>query len=177
MTGRRKVEPGSPVPLHVFHASFRAGAIRAAGLGHDPTALAANSSKVDQPRLGELVIKGTPRPVSEFLGEVIVDWIEVSEASQIGVSLPHHGGVSDGLILLTIDETGYIAEHATFSADEPRRVGLSAQREPMAVRGVAGTARAQRGLPRLRQMVLPRLREHRHRRSGPHPEPLRVLRL
>lgn len=61
---------------------------------------------------------GTPPPVGELVSQLVPNWIEQERASQIGISLPF-GHVADcyHLLLLSIDETGYIAEHAAIGTN------------------------------------------------------------
>jgi hypothetical protein len=114
MTDRTHFEPGSPLPLSDFHAWFRGGAIWRANQREVPAALAANAPGCERPFVTEYQMTGTPPPpIGELVPQLVVNWINGSAASQIGLSLPF-GNAGDGyhLLLLSIDETGYIAEHA-----------------------------------------------------------------
>jgi hypothetical protein len=118
MTNPTQIEPGSPQPLTDFHAWFRGGAISRASRGEVPAALAANDPRRKEPLVTEYQMTGTPPPVGELVGQLVVNWINESEASQIGLSLPFgHDGDRYHLFLLSIDETGYIAEHAVVGVD------------------------------------------------------------
>jgi hypothetical protein len=118
MTDRTKIEPGSPQPLTDFHAWFRGGAIWRASHGEVPAALAANGPNRKEPLVTEYSMTGTPPPLGELVGQLVPNWIDQSEASQIGFSIPF-GRAADcyHLLLLSIDETGYIAEHAAIGVD------------------------------------------------------------
>ncbi|HLX32610.1 MAG TPA: hypothetical protein VKR79_07565 [Gaiellaceae bacterium] len=109
---------GSSMPLEEFHLWFKGGALWRAGRGEIPSALAANGPGQEGPSITEFVITGSPSSAAELVAQLITDWIEQSQASQVALCLPL-GNDDDRyeLFLFSLDATGVVAEQAAFSRE------------------------------------------------------------
>jgi hypothetical protein len=104
-------EPGSPCPLYLFERWCR-GSVELAVLRFEvPTLLFADGDELDEPLLEQWQLSGTVSEPAELLRHLVPGIATRHHASQVGVSIPC-GGDGPGVFLLTIDETGVIAERA-----------------------------------------------------------------
>lgn len=115
MSERTFVEPGSPLSLKLFHAWCRACITSTYLQGRAPALLFADSPTQEVPVIAEWDVEGEMPERADFLSDLIVDWVNTTQASQIGIGIPFAGDVL-GVLLLTVDETGHVAEQA--QADE-----------------------------------------------------------
>ena len=114
-------DPGAdalPMSLAEFHACLRGGAVWRASNGEVPAALAANRPDFKEPLVSEYTFTGTSPPIGELIDGLMVNWIKTTDACQIGVCMPFDNRPqSYRLLLVSVDPTGYLAEHAVFGID------------------------------------------------------------
>lgn len=117
MINRTDVEPpGSPLSLTLFHAWCRGRLALALSRDSAVSLLFADGPSLESPMVsGWGFDEGHPEETG-FLTELIEVWMTATNASQIGISIPFRGE-SDGILLLSVDETGHVAEQTTLGID------------------------------------------------------------
>lgn len=111
MTDRTQIEPGSALSLPLFHRWCRAQVLMAVMRGELPELLFADGPQQEAPLWTFWSVEGTRPATREFILETIPSWAYDREASQVGLCIPFDGE-QPGALLLTVDETGAIAEQA-----------------------------------------------------------------
>lgn len=117
------VEPGSPLALTLFHAWCRGGVALWLSRGSAPFLLFADGPNQAEAIIASWELEDDLPETAGFLTDLIERWMDETAASQIGISIPFRGE-ADGILLLSVDETGHIAEQATIGDDGfPERWG------------------------------------------------------
>ena len=151
-------QPGSPLPLTLFHAWCRVAIAWAMHEGRPPALLFADGPSCQEPQIAEWAI-GQPLPESDgFLTALIEHWMTDTARSQIGISIPFQGDVDGSVAALRRRDRTRRRGCDLRCRRVPRAVATAPARRP-AVRGLATHARQARRLSRVQQVALPRLRQ------------------
>jgi hypothetical protein len=116
MTDRMQVEPGSPSPLTLFHAWCRGGVALSLSRDSAPLLLFADGPNLEEPLVDSWELEGERPEEAGFLTDLIERWMAETEASQIGISIPFRGE-TDGILLISVGETGHVAEQTALGLD------------------------------------------------------------
>lgn len=117
MIDRTPIEPGSPLSLPLFHRWCRGQVVLAMMRGELPELLFADGPRQETPLWAFWSVEGVPPTTLEFILQTIWSWAIDREASQVGLCIPF-GGEQTGALLLTVDETGAIAEQALVDVND-----------------------------------------------------------
>lgn len=111
MCDRTQIEPGSALSLPLFHRWCRAQVVLSVMRGELPELLFADGPRQETPFWAFWSVEGERPTTHEFILQTIWSWAIDREASQVGLCIPF-GGEQPGALLLTVDESGAIAEQA-----------------------------------------------------------------
>lgn len=113
-------EPGSPLSLRLFHRWCRAQVVLTIMRGEVPELLFADGPRQPKPFWAFWEVTGVPPSTHEFIVKTLPSLAGEFAASQVGICIPF-GGEQPGALLLTVDETGAIAEQAFADIDDDGR--------------------------------------------------------
>jgi hypothetical protein len=110
-----EVEVGSPEPLRTFNAWCRAVIQMAVAHEELPAFLFVNGPAFEEPMHATYSLGGQPPKVAEVLEQLVPNWATASGGSQLGFAFALHR--PSRVYLLTVDETGAIAQEARVTID------------------------------------------------------------
>jgi hypothetical protein len=115
LDGLEEVEVGSPAPLRTFNAWCRAIIQMAVADEQLPAFLFVNGPTFEEPMYVTYSLGGQPPEVAEILEQLVPNWATASGGSQLGFAFALYR--PSRVYLLTVDETGAIAQEARVTLD------------------------------------------------------------